>query len=55
MKGKPTIEGRPGETLPDFDFPALQKGLKEKYPDAEISEFDLLNAALYPKVIFSYF
>jgi len=50
LKGKKTFEGRPGESLPDFDFDALRLSLKEKYNDANFTEQDLLSAALYPKV-----
>jgi len=50
LKGKKTFEGRPGESLPDFDFDALRLSLKEKYHDTSFSEQDLLSAALYPKV-----
>jgi pyruvate carboxylase len=54
LKGKKTFEGRPGESLPDFDFDTLRSSLKEKYNDANISDQDLLSAALYPKVFEEY-
>ena len=44
----PTVEGRPGATLPPLDFAALQTQLEETY--GRIGPHDTVSAALYPKV-----
>jgi pyruvate carboxylase len=31
LKGKPTIDGRPGESMDDLDFNKLEKELKEEH------------------------
>jgi len=54
LKGKKAITGRPGESLPAFNFDKLKNDLKEKYHDVNFSEADLLSAALYPKVFEEY-
>ncbi|EDO48483.1 predicted protein [Nematostella vectensis] len=54
IKDKPTIKGRPGETLPPFDFDALEAKLKEDFGDDNIRDVDVLSAALYPKVFHDY-
>ena len=55
LKGKKTVEGRPGESLPAFDFEALRQQLREKYHDHQsFTDHDLLSAALYPKVFEEY-
>jgi pyruvate carboxylase len=50
LKGKPTIEGRPGASLPSMNLDSLEARLKEKYGNRGISKRDVLSAALYPKV-----
>jgi pyruvate carboxylase len=50
LKGKPTIEGRPGASLPAMNLESLEARLKEKYGPALIAKRDVLSAALYPKV-----
>ncbi|XP_048585665.1 pyruvate carboxylase, mitochondrial [Nematostella vectensis] len=54
IKDKPTIKGRPGETLPPFDFETLETKLKEEFGDHSIRDVDVLSAALYPKVFHDY-
>ncbi|KAI8893548.1 hypothetical protein BC833DRAFT_531652 [Globomyces pollinis-pini] len=44
------INGRPGQTLPPFDFINLKITLEEQYGSDHISETDLISASLYPKV-----
>lgn len=50
VKKEPIITQRPGSLLKDFDFEALKKTL----PPDQVSEADLLSAALYPKVFNDY-
>lgn len=49
LKDAPTIEGRPGESMPPLDFEALKTSLTEKHGPC-ITDKDVLSAALYPKV-----
>jgi hypothetical protein len=49
LKGKPTIEGRPGASLPSMNLDSLESRLREKYGARGISKRDVLSAALYPK------
>jgi hypothetical protein len=50
LKGKATIEGRPGASLAPLNMDSLEYRLKEKYGGRAISKRDVLSAALYPKV-----
>jgi pyruvate carboxylase len=50
LKGKATIEGRPGASLAPLNMDSLEYRLKEKYGNRAISKRDVLSAALYPKV-----
>jgi len=54
LKGKTVIEGRPGASLPLFDFAALKEKLIKKYGKDQISEVDLLSSVLYPKEFVEY-
>ncbi|KAI8467848.1 MAG: pyruvate carboxylase [Monoraphidium minutum] len=54
LKGKPTIEGRPGASLPAMNLESLEARLKEKYGPSLIAKRDVLSAALYPKVFEEY-
>lgn len=54
LKGKPTIEGRPGATMAPFDLDGLEFRLKEKFGAALINKKDVLSAAMYPKVFDEY-
>uniref|UniRef100_A0A2A4K9L4 Pyruvate carboxylase n=1 Tax=Heliothis virescens TaxID=7102 RepID=A0A2A4K9L4_HELVI len=53
LKGKPTITERPGKSLPPLDFAKLKKELQESFPD--VTDLDVMSAAMYPKVAKSYF
>ncbi|KAF5836615.1 carbamoyl-phosphate synthase L chain, ATP binding domain-containing protein [Dunaliella salina] len=48
LKGKPSISGRPGASLPPLNLEALEYQLREKY--GAITKQDVLSAAMYPKV-----
>jgi pyruvate carboxylase len=54
LKGKPSINGRAGESLPPLDFHKLKRELIEKHGKYHISELDVLSAAQYPKVFDEY-
>lgn len=49
LKGKERITGRPGEALPEFDFEVVKKELFERL-NRQVTDFDLLSYAIYPKV-----
>lgn len=53
LHGKEPITCRPGELLPDEDFDAIKKELREKY-GLEGTEKEALSYALYPKVFEDY-
>lgn len=50
LKGAPTLSGRPGASLEPVDFGALKDELCEKHK-IQVSEEDIISAALYPKVL----
>jgi pyruvate carboxylase len=50
LKGKPSLDGRPGASLPPLDLALLKTRLKEKHKPATISDRDVLSSALYPRV-----
>ncbi len=50
LKGAPTIDGRPGESMEALDFSKLKEELIMKHSESEISDKDVISAALYPKV-----
>ncbi|XP_068147146.1 pyruvate carboxylase, mitochondrial isoform X2 [Drosophila tropicalis] len=52
LKDMPRIEGRPGEELEPLDFAKLKEDLKESH--ANISDRDVMSAALYPQVTNDY-
>lgn len=54
LKGRPTIDGRPGESLEPLDFDALKAKLQEDFGENAIEDQDVLSAALYPKVFKDY-
>jgi len=54
LKGKPSLDGRPGASMPPVDLALLRAKLKEKHKPASISPQDVLSAALYPKVFDEY-
>lgn len=49
MKGLPTIEGRPGASLPSVDFDQLKAELEERHGKT-MDEYDVISATLYPRV-----
>lgn len=50
-KNRNLVEGRPGANLAPIDFAALRKRLQEKHgKDLRINDYDVMSAALYPKV-----
>ncbi|NVB39980.1 pyruvate carboxylase [Pseudenhygromyxa sp. WMMC2535] len=53
VRDLPTIEGRPGASLPPLDFDALRRELEGKW-GPHIREVDVLSAALYPQVFTEY-
>lgn len=54
LKGRPTIDGRPGESLEPLDFDALKSKLQQEFGENAIRDEDVLSAALYPKVFNDY-
>jgi pyruvate carboxylase len=53
LRGRDTIEGRPGASLPALDFEELGNELRSKW-GSRIREVDVLSAALYPQVFDEY-
>lgn len=54
LKGAPKIDGRPGDSLPPFDFDAQRKKLEDTTPGRVFSETDVMSSALYPDVFDEY-
>lgn len=56
LKDKPRmVTGRPGESLKPFDFEALAEDLRSTFDPKNISEADVMSAALYPQVAKDFF
>lgn len=53
LKGAEPITVRPGTLLPDEDFDAIRKEFKAEF-DKDLSDREVLSAALYPKVFKDY-
>lgn len=53
IRDLPRIDGRPGATMPPLDLAKLKEELIEKY-GSSITDYDVLSAALYPKVFAEY-
>ncbi len=53
LKGRKPIEGRPGASLPPFDFEARRAELVERF-GPRIRDVDVLSSALYPDVFREY-
>ena len=53
LKGKEPITVRPGELLEDVDFKALKDELYKEI-GREVTSFDVIAYALYPKVFLEY-
>jgi pyruvate carboxylase len=49
-RGLEPVDGRPGASLPDYDFDKERSELTSKYGENLVSEKDLLSYALYPEV-----
>ena len=54
LKGKPTITGRPGESMPPLDFDKLRTELEERFENSIIRDVDVMSAAMYPQVFNEY-
>ena len=48
------MEGRPGEFMEPLDFAKLKEDLQKKFFYEKISDYDVLSAAMYPKVFDDY-
>lgn len=48
----PRVKGRPGESMPPFDFDKLNADLSARFED--VNEKDVMSAALYPQVTEDY-
>ncbi|XP_068085758.1 pyruvate carboxylase, mitochondrial [Anabrus simplex] len=48
LKAMPRVSGRPGASLPPFDFALLKEDLEGRHPD--VTDRDVMSAALYPQV-----
>jgi pyruvate carboxylase len=49
-RGIKGVEGRPGASLPNYDFEKTRKELEKRYGKQNVDEKALLSYALYPKV-----
>lgn len=54
LKGMPTVEGRPGESLNSFDFEKAEADLIEKFGN-RIRDVDVMSYAMYPAVASDFF
>ena len=54
LKGKEPITCRPGELMEPVNFEALAQTLQSELNAADISDYDLVSYALYPKVFIDY-
>eukprot|EP00510_Aplanochytrium_minuta_P002078 CAMPEP_0184028624 /NCGR_PEP_ID=MMETSP0954-20121128/14951_1 /TAXON_ID=627963 /ORGANISM="Aplanochytrium sp, Strain PBS07" /LENGTH=1143 /DNA_ID=CAMNT_0026313503 /DNA_START=209 /DNA_END=3637 /DNA_ORIENTATION=- len=52
--GKQQFTGRPGAEMDPYDFDAAKAELQAQWPQFEISDFDVISHALYPKVFNGY-
>jgi len=52
LKDMPRVSGRPGASMPPFNFNKLKAELKEKHPYS--TDRDVMSAALYPQVTDEY-
>jgi len=50
LKGEPSIEGRPGASMPPYDFEGAERHLAQRFLQAHMSEEDVISHALYPTV-----
>uniref|UniRef100_A0A915J9J3 Lipoyl-binding domain-containing protein n=1 Tax=Romanomermis culicivorax TaxID=13658 RepID=A0A915J9J3_ROMCU len=49
LRGKPTVDQRPGKNLKPIDFEALKTELQQKHK-RKLRDVDVVSAALYPRV-----
>jgi pyruvate carboxylase len=54
LKGRPSIDGRPGATMPAFDFAALRTELEAEHENIPIKDTDVMSAAMYRDVFREY-
>lgn len=52
--GKQSFEGRPGAEMEPYDFDKAKENLQKQWPKKNISDFDVISHALYPKVFTDY-
>lgn len=52
LKDMPRVEGRPGQSLPPFDFNKLKTDLSDRFSD--VTDKDVMSAAMYPQVTEEY-
>lgn len=48
LRGKPKIDGRPGENLPPLDLEKLKTDLEEKH-GRKLRDVDVMSSAMFPK------
>ncbi|ORX49779.1 pyruvate carboxylase [Hesseltinella vesiculosa] len=53
IRNQPRIDGRPGASLPALDLVKLKEELMEQYGKS-VRDYDVISAALYPKVFAEY-
>jgi pyruvate carboxylase len=53
LGNRAVLDGRPGESLPDFDFNALERELRERW-GTRVRDVDVVSASLYPQVFREY-
>ncbi|MFC0523998.1 pyruvate carboxylase [Pontibacillus salicampi] len=53
LKGRKPVSERPGELMPPVDFKELKESLFHKL-DRQVTSFDMITYALYPKVFMDY-
>ncbi|KAG1455948.1 hypothetical protein G6F56_006946 [Rhizopus delemar] len=53
IRDLPRLDGRPGASLPALDLAKLKEELVEKY-GSSVRDYDVISAALYPKVFAEY-
>jgi len=49
LKGAPVVEGRPGASMPLVDFTQLKKDLSESLGAGDLTDKDVVSAAMFPK------
>lgn len=54
LKGREPLTVRPGELLEDVDFEKLEEELSNELGSEEVTSYDVISYALYPKVFLDY-